>query len=73
MYQFKKDEHAQLLLKHLAVMQANRILTDLTVRTKSKDHEETFHSVLLAANSPFIRRSLTGNVLIAPRELSHLT
>ena len=60
MYQFKKDEHAQLLLKHLAVMQANRILTDLTVRTKSKDHEETFHSVLLAANSPFIRRSLTG-------------
>ena len=60
MYQFKKDEHAQLLLKHLAAMQANGILTDLTVRTKSKDHEEPFHSVLLAANSPFIRRSLTG-------------
>ena len=60
MYQFKKDEHAQLLLKHLAEMQANEILTDLTVRTKSKDLEEPFHSVLLAAVSPIIRRSLAG-------------
>ena len=60
MYQFKKDEYAQLLLKHLATMQANEMLTDLTVRTKSKDLEEPFHSVLLAANSPVIRRSLRG-------------
>ena len=60
MYQFQKDEHAQLLLKHLAEMQANEILTDLTVRTKLKDLEEPFHTVLLAANSPIIRRSLTG-------------
>ena len=60
MYQFQKDEHAQLLLKHLAEMQANEILTDLTVRTKSKDLEEPFHAVLLAANSPIVRRSLTG-------------
>ena len=60
MYQFKKDEHAQLLLKHLVTMQANEMLTDLTVRTKSEDLEEPFHSVLLAANSPVIRRSLTG-------------
>ena len=60
MYQSRKGEHAQLLLKHLAAMQANRILTDLTVRTKSKDLEEPFHSVLLAANSPIIRRSLKG-------------
>ena len=59
-YQFKKDEHAQLLLKHLAEMQANEILTDLTVRTKSKDLEEPFHTVLLAAVSPIIRRSLAG-------------
>ena len=60
MYQFKKHKHAQLLLKHLATMQANEMLTDLTVRTKSKDLEEPFHSMLLAANSPVIRRSLTG-------------
>ena len=60
MYQFKKHEHAELLLKHLATMQANEMLTDLTVRTKSKDLEEPFHSMLLAANSPVIRRSLTG-------------
>lgn len=60
-YSFKKDDHAKLLLKNLTAMQANQgMLTDLVVRTKSKDREEPFHSILLAACSPVIKQSLTG-------------
>ena len=60
-YSFKKDEHAKLLLNNLAEMQANEgLLTDMVVRTTTKDFEEPFHSMLIAACSPVIRQSLTG-------------
>ena len=60
-YSLKKDEHAKLLLNNLAKMQANEgLLTDMVVRTTTKDCEEPFHSMLLAACSPVIRQSLTG-------------
>lgn len=60
-YSFKKDEHAKLLLRNLAEMQANEgLLTDVIVRTKSKDREDPFHSMLLAACSSVIKQRLTG-------------
>ncbi|XP_078342924.1 uncharacterized protein LOC144628655 [Oculina patagonica] len=60
-YSFKKDEHVKLLLNNLAEMQANEgLLTDVNVRTTSKDYKEPFYSMLLAAFSPVIRQSLTG-------------
>ena len=61
LYSFKKDKHAQLLLNNLAEMQSSEgLLTDMVVRTTSKDYQEPFHSMLLAACSPVIRQSLTG-------------
>jgi len=60
-YSFKKDEHAKLLLRNLAEMQANEgMLTDVIVRTKSKDRKDPFHSMLLAACSSVIKQGLTG-------------
>lgn len=61
MYSFDKEEHAKLLFNNLGEMQANEgLLTDVVVRSTSKDHEEPFHSMLLAVCSPVIKQSLTG-------------
>ncbi|KAJ7391382.1 hypothetical protein OS493_018425 [Desmophyllum pertusum] len=61
-YSFKKDEHAKLLLKNLSEMQADEGL--LTGRGGVHHIEglrrKPFHSMLLAACSPVIKRSLTG-------------
>ena len=58
-YYFKKDEHAKQLRENLAEMQANEgLLTDVVVCTASKDCEEKFHSMLLAACSPVVKRRL---------------
>lgn len=60
-YSFEKEEHAKLLFNNLGEMQAKEgLLTDVVVRSTSKDHEEPFHSMLLAACSPVIKQSLTG-------------
>ena len=60
-YSFDKEEHARLLFNNLGEMQANEgLLTDVVVRSTSKDHEEPFHSMLLAVCSPVIKQSLTG-------------
>ena len=60
-YSFDKEEHARLLFKNLGEMQAKEgLLTDVVVRSTSKDHEEPFHSMLLAVCSPVIKQSLTG-------------
>ena len=59
-YSFKKVEHAKVLLKNLALMQASEgLLTDVVLRSTSKDYGEPFHSILLAACSP-IKQNLTG-------------
>ena len=61
MYSFDKEEHARLLFNNLGEMQAKEgLLTDVVVRSTSKDHEEPFHSMLLAVCSPVIKQSLTG-------------
>jgi len=58
-YTFEKDEHARCLLENLAEMQANKgLLTDVVVCTGSKDYEASFHSMLLAACSPVVKRRL---------------
>ena len=60
-YSFDKDEHARLLFNNLGEMQSKGgLLTDVVVRSTSKDHEEPFHSMLLAVCSPVIKQSLTG-------------
>ena len=60
-YSFDKEEHARLLFNNLGEMQAKEgLLTDVVVRSTSKDHEEPFHSMLLAVCSPVIKESLTG-------------
>ena len=61
-YSFNKDQHARLLLRNLANMQATEggMLTDVVVSTKSNDVKEPFHSMLLAACSPVFKQSLTG-------------
>ena len=60
-YSFDKEEHARLLFNNLGEMQAKEgLLTDVVVRSTSKDHEEPFHSMLLAVCSPVVKRSLTG-------------
>lgn len=61
MYSFDKEEHAKLLFNNLGEMQAEEgLLTDVVVHSTSKDHEEPFHSMLLAVCSPVIKQSLTG-------------
>ncbi|XP_022805564.1 uncharacterized protein LOC111342719 [Stylophora pistillata] len=61
LYTFKKADHAKALLKNLAMMQANEgLLTDVALRSTSKDYEEPFHSTLLAACSPILKQNLTG-------------
>ncbi|XP_078342835.1 uncharacterized protein LOC144628589 [Oculina patagonica] len=58
-YVFHKDKHAKILLENLAEMQAQGgLLTDVTLCTRAKDHEEKFHSMLLAACSPAVKRVL---------------
>ena len=60
-YSFDKEEHAGLLFNNLGEMQSKGgLLTDVVVRSTSKDHEEPFHSMLLAMCSPVIKQSLTG-------------
>lgn len=60
-YTFDKSQHVRLLLSNLAEMQVKGgILTDVTVRNKSNDHEEPFHSMLLAACSVIFQQALTG-------------
>ena len=61
LYTFKKADHAKILLKNLALMQANEgLLTDVVLRSTSKDYEEPLHSILLAACSPTLKQNLTG-------------
>ena len=61
MYSFDKEEHAKLLFNNLGEMQTKEgLLTDVVVRSTSKDNEEPFHSMLLAVCSPVIKQSLTG-------------
>ena len=61
LYTFKKADHAKILLKNLALMQANEgLLTDVVLRSTSKDYEEPLHSILLAACSPTLKQDLTG-------------
>ena len=61
LYTFKKADHAKILLKNLALMQANEgLLTDVVLRSTSKDYEEPFHSILLTACSPTLKQNLTG-------------
>ena len=68
LYTFKKADHAKILLKNLALMQANEgLLTDVVLRSTSKDYEEPLHSILLAACSPTLKQNLTGRYfLISP-------
>lgn len=57
-YFFNKNEHAKRLLENLAEMQVNGLLTDVVVRTGSKDYETSFHSMLLAACSQVVKKRL---------------
>ena len=58
-YVFRKDKHAKILLKNLAEMQAHGgLLTDVTLCTRAKDFKVNFHSMLLAACSPAVKRVL---------------
>lgn len=60
-YFFNKNEHAKRLLENLAEMQANGLLTDVVVRTGSKDYEANFHCMLLAACSQVVKKRLVEN------------
>ena len=57
-YVFHKEKHAKILLENLAEMQAHGLLTDMTLCTRGEDYEEEFHSMLLAACSPAVKRVL---------------
>lgn len=60
-YFFNKNEHAKRLLENLAEMQANGLITDVVVRTGSKDYETNFHCMLLAACSQVVKKRLVEN------------
>ena len=60
-YFFNKDEHSKRLLENLAEMQVNGLLTDVVVRTGSKDYETNFHCMLLAACSQVVKKRLVEN------------
>lgn len=60
-YFFNKNEHAKRLLENLAEMQVNGLLTDVVVRTGSKDYETNFHCMLLAAYSQVVKKRLVEN------------
>ena len=60
-YFFNKNEHAKRLLENLAEMQVNGLLTDVVVRTGSKDYETNFHCMLLAACSQVVKKRLVEN------------
>ena len=60
-YFFNKNEHAKRLLENLAEMQVNGLLTDVVVRTGSKDYETNFHCMLLAACSQAVKKRLVEN------------
>ena len=60
-YFFNKNEHAKRLLENLAEMQVNGLLTDVVVRTGSKDYETNFHCMLLAACSQVVQKRLVEN------------
>lgn len=68
-YFFKEDEHAKCLLENLGEMQANGgLLTDVVVSTGSKDYGEKFHSILLAACSPVVKKHLVKKSSISSEE-----
>ena len=60
-YFFNKNEHSKRLLENLAEMQVNGLLTDVVVRTGSKDYETNFHCTLLAACSQVVKKRLVEN------------
>ena len=60
-YFFNKNEHSKRLLENLAEMQVNGLLTDVVVRTGSKDYETNFHCMLLAACSQVVKKRLVEN------------
>ena len=59
-YYFHKNKHAKCLLENLVEMQASEagLLTDVVVCTGSKDRKTEFHSMLLAACSPLVKKFL---------------
>ena len=68
-YVFKGDEHAKCLLENLGEMQANEgLLTDVVVCTGSKDYGVKFHSILLAACSPVVKKHLVEKSSISSKE-----
>lgn len=60
-YFFNNNEHSKRLLENLAEMQVNGLLTDVVVRTGSKDYETNFHCMLLAACSQVVKKRLVEN------------
>ena len=60
-YIFRKDKHAKILLENLAEMQSeNGLLTDVSLTTRTQDYKVSFHSMLLAACSPTVKKLLVS-------------
>ena len=60
-YIFQKDKHAKILLENLAEMQTlNGLLTDVCLTTRAKDYKVNFHSMLLGACSPAVKKLLVS-------------
>ena len=60
-YIFRKDKHAKILLENLAEMQSeNGLLTDVNLTTRTQDYKVSFHSMLLAACSPTVKKLLVS-------------
>ena len=60
-YIFQSEKHAKVLLENLAEMQSqNGLLTDVTLTTRAKDYRVNFHSMLLAACSPAVKKLLVS-------------
>lgn len=60
-YIFRKDKHAKILLENLAEMQSeNGLLTDVSLTTRTQDYKVNFHSMLLAACSPTVKKLLVS-------------
>lgn len=60
-YIFEKDKHAKILLENLAEMQSQHgLFTDLSLTTRAQDYKVNFHSMLLAACSPALKKLLVS-------------
>ena len=60
-YIFKKDKHVKILLENLAEMQTqNGLLTDVSLTTRAQAYKVNFHSMLLAACSPAVKKLLVS-------------